>query len=98
MTTLLAAFLALPLIAQTQAPQNSPSPDTAKAAPEDGIPVTSQVVISKCGSCHAQDEHGNMLRLSWERATPEGWEEAIKRMVRLNGVQLTPEEGRSILN
>lgn len=97
MKTLLAAFLALPLIAQTQAPQNSPSPDTAKAAPEDGIPVTSQVVISKCGSCHAQDEHGNMLRLSWERATPEGWEEAIKRMVRLNGVQLTPEEARSIL-
>ena len=97
MKTLLAAFLALPLIAQTQAPQNSPSPDSAKAAPEDGIPVTSQVVISKCGSCHTQDEHGNMLRLSWERATPEGWEEAIKRMVRVNGVQLTPEEARSIL-
>jgi quinohemoprotein amine dehydrogenase len=93
----LAAFLALPLFAQTQTPQNSPSSDPAKTAPEEGIPVTSQVVTAKCGSCHTQDEHGNMLRLSWERATPEGWEEAIKRMVRLNGVQLTPEEARSIL-
>jgi quinohemoprotein amine dehydrogenase len=38
-----------------------------------------------------------MLRISWERATPEGWEEAIKRMVRLRGVVLTPDEARSIL-
>lgn len=38
-----------------------------------------------------------MLRISWERATPEGWEEAIKRMVRLRGVKLTPDEARSIL-
>jgi quinohemoprotein amine dehydrogenase len=97
MKTLVAAFLALPLIAQTQAPQNGPSSEPAKAAPEDGIPVTSQLVISKCGSCHSSDERGNMLRISWERATPEGWEEAIKRMVRLNGVQLTSEEARSIL-
>ena len=97
MKTLLAAFLALPLLAQTQTPQNGPSSAPANAAPEEGIPVTSQVVISKCGSCHTQDERGNMLRLSFERATPEGWEEAIKRMVRLNGVQLTPDEARSIL-
>ena len=38
-----------------------------------------------------------MLRISWERATPEGWEEAIKRMVRLRGVTLTPDEARTIL-
>jgi len=38
-----------------------------------------------------------MLRISWERATPEGWEEAIKRMVRLRGVSLTPDEARSVL-
>jgi quinohemoprotein amine dehydrogenase len=97
MKTLLAAFLALPLIAQTQTAQNSPSSAPAKAAPEEGIPVTNQAVIDKCGSCHTRDERGNMLRLSWERATPEGWEEAIKRMVRLNGVQLTPDEARAIL-
>jgi quinohemoprotein amine dehydrogenase len=89
--------LVLPLLAQSQKPQAATSADTAKPAPEEGIPVTSQLVISKCGGCHTKDEHGNMLRISWERATPEGWEEAIKRMVRLRGVRLTPEEGRSIL-
>ena len=29
-----------------------------------------------------EDEKGNLSRISWERTTPEGWEEAIKRMVR----------------
>ena len=38
-----------------------------------------------------------MLRLSLVRATPEGWEQAIKRMVSLRGVSLSPEEARSIL-
>ena len=36
------------------------------------------------------------LRISWERSTPEGWEEAIKRMVRLNGLTITP--GRSAVD
>jgi quinohemoprotein amine dehydrogenase len=97
MKTLLAAFLALPLMAQAQTPQDVPSSEPAKAVSEEGIPVTSQLAISKCSSCHTRDQHGNLLRISWERATPEGWEEAIKRMIRLNGVQLTPEEARSIL-
>jgi quinohemoprotein amine dehydrogenase len=38
-----------------------------------------------------------MLRISWKRANPEGWEEAIKRMMRLRGVKLTPKEARSIV-
>lgn len=88
-----AALLALPLLAQTPSSAQSP----AKAATEEGIPVTNELVISKCGTCHTKDEHGNLLRISWERATPEGWEEAIKRMVRLQGVRLTPAEARSIL-
>jgi len=97
MKALLASILVLPLLAQSQTPQAASSAETAKPAPEEGIPVTNQLVISKCAGCHTKDEHGNLLRISWERATPEGWEEAIKRMVRLRGVQLTPEEGRSIL-
>jgi quinohemoprotein amine dehydrogenase len=55
------------------------------------------LVIAKCGGCHTKDQKGNMLRISWERATPEGWEEAIKRMVRLNGVSLKPDEARLIV-
>src|SRR5579862_5052648 len=65
--------------------------------PEAGIPVTNQLVISKCGTCHAPDEKGNLSRISWERTTPEGWQEAIKRMVRLNGVKLTESDSRAIV-
>src|SRR5271155_4314884 len=97
MKTLLASILVLPLLAQGQKPQAAPSAEPAKSAPVEGIPVTNQLVISKCGACHTKDDKGNMLRISWERATPEGWEEAIKRMVRLRGVSLTPDEARSIL-
>jgi quinohemoprotein amine dehydrogenase len=64
---------------------------------EEGIPVTDALTISKCGTCHAKDGKGNLSRISWERATPEGWEEAIKRMVRLNGLAIAPAEARSIL-
>jgi quinohemoprotein amine dehydrogenase len=97
MKTLLALILVIPLLAQTQKPQAATPAEPAKPAPEEGIPVTSPLVIAKCGGCHTKDQHGNLLRISWERATPEGWEEAIKRMVRLNGVSLTPDEARSIV-
>lgn len=82
--TLLAAMLVLPWLMSGQ-------------TPEEGIPVTDPLVIAKCGSCHTRDERGNMLRISWERATPEGWEEALKRMIRFENVNLTPPEARSII-
>ncbi len=69
----------------------------AVEATEDGIPVTDQLTISKCGTCHVRDKKGNLSRISWERTTPEGWEEAIKRMSRLNGVSLSPSDSRAIL-
>lgn len=64
---------------------------------EEGIPVTDPLVISRCGTCHTKDAKNNLSRISWERATPEGWEQAIKRMVRLNGMTITPAEARSIV-
>lgn len=69
----------------------------APEKPEEGIPVTNPLVISKCGGCHQKDDQGNLSRISWERSTPEGWEEAIKRMVRLNGLSITPAEARAIV-
>jgi quinohemoprotein amine dehydrogenase len=78
-----------------------PSSTAAKPSPptsiEEGFPVKDELVISKCGACHAPDAKGNMSRISWIRTTPEGWEEAIKRMVRLNGVPLEPDDARKIL-
>ena len=38
-----------------------------------GIPVTDSLVKAKCAGCHPSDDQGNMKRISWERATPEGW-------------------------
>ena len=64
---------------------------------EPGIPVTDPLVIAKCGACHARDNQGNMQRISWERTTPEGWQEALKRMILANGLSLTPSEARSIV-
>ena len=92
------AFLGAALWAQAQ--QNaapSATPPAAKSAPEEGIPVTDPLVISRCGGCHTRDAKGNMLRISWERSTPEGWEEAIKRMVRLNGLTLSPQDARAVV-
>jgi len=47
----------------------------APAGPsEEGIPVTSELVLNKCGGCHVKDAKGNLSRISWIRTTPEGWE------------------------
>jgi quinohemoprotein amine dehydrogenase len=67
------------------------------AEPEEGIPVTDPLVIAKCGGCHARDERGNMQRLSWERTTPEGWQDALKQMILREGLSVTPSEARSIV-
>ena len=68
-----------------------------KPETEEGIPVTDDLTQQKCGGCHAPDAKGNMSRISWLRTTPEGWAQAIKRMVKLNGAQLTPDESRHIV-
>jgi quinohemoprotein amine dehydrogenase len=65
--------------------------------PEEGIPVTDPLVIAKCGPCHARDERGNMERLSWERTTPEGWQETLKKMILEKRVTLSGSEARSIV-
>src|ERR1700675_690497 len=92
-----ALFAMLPAQAQQGGNQVAARPPAAEEKPEEGIPVTDPLVIAKCGTCHTKDDKGNLSRISWERTTPEGWEEAIKRMVRLNGVQLKPEEARAMV-
>src|SRR5580698_1694434 len=94
MRLLLAILCAVPLLAQQGGGRGGAN---APAKPEEGIAITDPLIIEKCGSCHTKDEKGNLSRISFERSTPEGWEEAIKRMVRLNGVQLKPEEARAIV-
>ncbi len=79
-----------------QAPGRAAAADEKKES-EPGIPVSSDLVKAKCGGCHRDDGKGNLTRISWERTTPEGWQQIIKRMVRLNGVSLTPVEARDVV-
>jgi len=92
-----ALFAVLPAQAQRNGNQAVARPPAAEEKPEEGIPVTDPLVIAKCGNCHTKDDKGNLSRISWERSTPEGWEEAIKRMVRLNGLTISPAEARSVV-
>src|SRR6516162_5842383 len=82
----IAVVLIIASLAQAQAP----------AAPA-GIAINHQLTIDKCQGCHPRDANGMMRRISYMRTTPEVWEQAIKRMIRLNGVVLKPEEAREIL-
>jgi quinohemoprotein amine dehydrogenase len=93
------AFMSLPTWASTQQPSSAPSsaPAVAAVAVDDGIPVRSELVRAKCGTCHLADAQQRMARISYRRASPENWELTIKRMVNLNKVALEPTEARAIL-
>jgi hypothetical protein len=65
--------------------------------PQNAIPIEDQVTIAKCGGCHLRSENGVMRRLSYIRTTPEVWEQAIKRMVRLHGVTVSREDASHIV-
>src|SRR4051794_17026198 len=81
----------------SSASAQQPAPAAAEAAQNDGIPVQSDLVRAKCGSCHRSDDKKRMSRISYRRATPENWERTIKRMVTLNHVNLEPADARNIL-
>jgi quinohemoprotein amine dehydrogenase len=69
----------------------------ASNIPQNPIPVNDEVTIAKCGGCHRRSESGVMTRISYMRTTPEVWEQALKRMVRLNGVSVTTQEASHIV-
>ncbi len=83
-------------VAQTPASQPATGAQTAPAKDE-GIPVQSDLVRSRCGGCHRSDDQKRMSRISYRRATPENWEKTIKRMVTLNHATLEPADARAIL-
>ncbi|MDP1568665.1 MAG: quinohemoprotein amine dehydrogenase subunit alpha [Vicinamibacterales bacterium] len=86
------------ILAQTQRPgSGGPAPATPAATPEEGIPVPSFVVQKSCATCHRRDEQNQLTRISYRRTTPEGWQQTVRRMVALNGVQLDPAEAREIV-
>ncbi|HEX4809979.1 MAG TPA: quinohemoprotein amine dehydrogenase subunit alpha [Bryobacteraceae bacterium] len=96
--TILVTLIILPVAFGQRQRGGGDNTNTVPPESEPGIPVTDKLTIDKCSSCHKADDKGNLTRISWIRTTPEGWEEAIKRMVRLNGLVITPVEARHILS
>src|SRR5436309_7327877 len=104
MKRLLLLLLVVP-VALSGAGQQPPASESRVSSPEPravdnndrGIPVTRDLVKQKCSACHKADEKGRLTRISFRRTTPEGWEEAIKRMVSLNNVKIEPPEARDVL-
>ena len=93
----LLALLAFLLFLSLASAQVSSTVGQIQPESEEGVPVTDPLLKAKCGSCHTSDDRGNMQRLSWERATPEAWERALKRMILLAGLDLTPSEATHII-
>ena len=67
------------------------------AKPEEGIPITDATVQKACGVCHRPDDKGQMSRISFQRNTPEGWQDTIQRMVALNGLKIDPPTAREVV-
>ena len=91
-------LIRLPVLAQTAGILLiSAVPLLAQGQTEAGIPVTDPLVLAKCGACHDADQQGNLQGISWARATPEGWQEVLKRMIGEDDVSLMPPEARAIV-
>src|SRR6185369_13301626 len=99
------AAAAAPLSFSGTPPQTSTAPAQPAQATagesgertDEGVPVTSDLVKQKCGTCHRPDEKGRLSRISYRRTTPEGWEQTIKRMITLNNLAMEPAEARDVL-
>jgi quinohemoprotein amine dehydrogenase len=99
---LLAAALVLTgaLVNATQAPPQAPGNQSSAAPtakPEEGIPITDATVLKACGSCHRPDDKSQMSRISFQRNTPEGWQNTIQRMAALNGLNIDAATARHVV-
>lgn len=85
------------MLAGGAAPPAAQEAASGVVLPDGGIPVTSDLVRRVCGACHRADEQDRMSRISYQRTTPEGWQQTIRRMVLLNDLQIEPAEAREAL-
>ena len=91
---LAATLAALAVLAGSGAPAGAQDASSGAVLPDGGIPVTSDLVHRVCGTCHRADEQRRMSRISYQRTTPEGWQQTIRRMVLLNNLQIEPADAR----
>jgi quinohemoprotein amine dehydrogenase len=91
-TFLLVSAVVVAITAQAPKPTAAPT-----AKPEEGIPITDTTVQKACGSCHKPDDKGQLSRISFQRNTPEGWQDQIQRMAALNGLNIEPDTARQVV-
>jgi quinohemoprotein amine dehydrogenase len=94
---LLSSVLLCALVVRAQAAQSPAAKEAKEKDMAVGIPIQSDLVIAKCGSCHKPDDQKRLSRISWRRASPENWERTVKRMVTLNHAQLEATDARAII-
>jgi quinohemoprotein amine dehydrogenase len=81
-------------IGATQQPAGAPA---SPEKPETGISIHDKTVLTACGPCHKADEKQQLSRISFQRNTPEGWQDTIRRMAALNGLKIEPEAARQVV-
>jgi quinohemoprotein amine dehydrogenase len=74
-----------------------PAPAAPTAKPENGIPITDETVRKACAGCHRPDDKQQLTRISFQRNTPEGWQEVIRRMAALNGLRIDAATARDVV-
>lgn len=74
-----------------------PGSAVAQERTDEGIPVQSDLVRSKCGGCHRPDANNRMSRISYRRASPENWELTVRRMITLNHASVSATDARAIV-
>jgi quinohemoprotein amine dehydrogenase len=87
-------------IVLAQGPPGSPrgaATPAQSAKAEEGIPIPDPLVQKACGPCHTVDDKQQISRISFQRNTPEGWQDVIRRMVELNGLQIDPPTARAVV-
>jgi quinohemoprotein amine dehydrogenase len=82
---------------QQQPPPPQPPPAAPTQKPEEGIPISDETVRQACSSCHRADDKQQLSRISFQRNTPEGWQDIIRRMVSLNGLQIDAPTARAVV-
>ncbi|WP_038012363.1 quinohemoprotein amine dehydrogenase subunit alpha [Thauera sp. 63] len=67
------------------------------AAPAQAAPQGEALVNSKCITCHAPAEDGQLARIGDSRRTPEGWDMTVARMIISHGVKLSADERAAVV-
>ena len=83
--------------AQQPSQPAAPAPAAPTSKPEEGIPITDATVVRACSGCHRADDKQQLSRISFQRNTPEGWQQVIRRMAALNGLKIDPATARDVV-